>query len=175
MECESPKTFFEFSQIIASWLSMLKDSHTSLDPDLILWEFKKNHYLFPFMLERIEDKFYAKHFVSDKVSYGNEVLKINSLTMDSLFNLSVAFAIKKEGDSRSAQFSYATYLMGFVYNLCNNFSKTDSVLIQHVNPLEILYIRICQLIVQKKEKNILNIIVGINYKMWNSRLVLHKT
>ena len=134
LECESPKTFFEFSQIIASWLSMLKDSHTSLDPDLILWEFKKHHYLFPFMLERIEDKFYAKHFVSDKVSYGNEVLKINSLTMDSLFNLSVAFAIK-EGDSRSAQFSYATYLMGFVYNLCNNFSKTDSVLIQHVNPL----------------------------------------
>ena len=130
--CNTPKTFFEFSKLIASWLSMLQDSHTSLDPDLMLWEFKKHHYMFPFMLSRIKNKFYAKHFIRDLIPHGNEILKINEFSADSLFNLSICFAIK-EGESQTAQNSYATYLMGFVYNICNDFHDNDSVVIKHVD------------------------------------------
>jgi len=129
-ECKKPKTFFEFSKLIASWLSLLQDSHTSLDPDLMLWEFKKHHYMFPFMLSRINKKFYAKHFINELIPHGNEILSINEFSADSLFNLSLCFAIK-EGESYTAQQSYATYLMGFVYNLCNNFHYNDTIVIKH--------------------------------------------
>ena len=131
-QCETPKTFFEFSKIAASWLSLLKDSHTSLDPDLTLWEFKKRHRLFPFLLKKIGSKFYTENFIDNVIPRNHEVIKIHNLTADSLHKLSLIFAIN-EGDSKNAKSHYATYLMGFIFNLCHDFDKSDSVSVKHIN------------------------------------------
>ena len=131
-QCETPKTFFEFSKIVASWLSLLKDSHTSLDPDLTLWEFKKRHRLFPFLLKKIDDKFYTENFIENAIPRDHEVIKIQKLTADSLHKLSLIFAIN-EGDSKNAKSHYATYLMGFIFNLCHDFDKSDSITVKHIN------------------------------------------
>jgi len=95
-------TLFDFFYKTSIWINQLKDSHAGLDLGDIYYNYKKNDPWFDFNLERINAKFYANYFFQNAIPYGSEILKINQISVDSIFRISLAFAIQ-EGDSFEAK------------------------------------------------------------------------
>lgn len=130
---ERPRTVFDFVEKSAKWLNQLKDSHISFDLGEILEQYYPNKSWLIFELARIENKFYAAFFKDNKVPYGNEIISINSIPVDSIYNLALSFAIQ-EGNSWEAKHKYATTIIAPLFNLMSKLSKDpQKIPILHIN------------------------------------------
>ena len=132
---KSPRTMFDFVSKTASWLGELKDSHVGLDIEQILELYKEDNSWLIFNPARIEEKFYAASEAGiDFLPFGNELLEINSMSVDTLFNQAMIFSLE-EGGSYEARQKYAVTLMSPLFNLLNSFdSEGEKILIKHCNP-----------------------------------------
>jgi C-terminal processing protease CtpA/Prc len=125
-------TAYEFSKAIALFLSSLKDSHTSYNPQSLIFMGPKNKGTLPFFLIKISDKFYMESLFNDNSLIGKEILQFDSLTCKELFEESRAFSII-EGNAYSAQEEIATKGMALTFSQKCNFKVSDSVKIKYVN------------------------------------------
>jgi hypothetical protein len=133
---KKPRTLFDFISKTASWLGELKDSHVGMDLDQILDLYKYDNSWLIFKTARLDEKFYAASEADLQfIPFGNELLEINSMKMDSLFNLAMIFSLE-EGASFEARQKYAVTLMGPILNLVNTFdTEGEKVLVKHCNQL----------------------------------------
>jgi len=86
--CSTEKTMFEFLQIVTSYLGVMKDSHTNLNPRDYLYLGPKDRAVLPFFIVRIDNKFYLEGIYKNDIPIGSEILQIDSYSMDSLFAMS---------------------------------------------------------------------------------------
>lgn len=128
-----PRTTFEFVQKTAPWLAQLKDSHVGFDLGQLLEQYKSGKSWLIFNLSQINEKFYANYFFENKIPHGNEIISINTVQLDSLFQLALGFAIQ-EGNSIEAKRTYATTLMPQLLNLMFSFDKeVQSIPVKHID------------------------------------------
>jgi len=130
---EEPRTLYDFTFNVSEWLNQLKDSHVGIS----LWDQLSQHDLHSilnFNLTRIENKFYASYFPMNSVPLGNEILEINSVTVDTLFKQACVFALQ-EGNSFNAKEQYATDQIQVLYNLLyqNKYGIEQKIPVKHVN------------------------------------------
>ena len=132
---KSPRTMFDFVSKTASWLGELKDSHVGMDIDQILELYKNDNSWLIFKPARIDGKFYAATEAEiEFVPFGNELLEINAMRLDTLFNQAMIFSLE-EGESYEARQKYAVTLMSPLINLLNSFDpEGEKILIKHCNP-----------------------------------------
>jgi len=130
--CSTEKTMFEFMQIVSRYLSVMKDSHTNLNPRDYLILGPKDRAVLPFFLWRINGKYYLDGIYHNDVEIGAEVLRINTISMDSLFQLSKSLSFS-EGNATDAQEEIAQHMMGATFNLMQHANLGDKAIFQLVN------------------------------------------
>ncbi len=122
--CSTEKTMIQFIQIITEYLSVMKDSHTNLNPKDYLFLGPKDRAVLPFYVIKIDDKYYLNGIYKNKVEIGAELLSVNTITMDSLFQLSRKLSFS-EGDANEAQDEIAMHMMGATFNLIQHANLSD--------------------------------------------------
>jgi len=78
--CSSEKTMIEFIQIVTTYLAVMKDSHTNLNPRDYLYLGPKDRAVLPFFVVRIDGKFYLESIYKNDsssrfVSYGQFIYR----------------------------------------------------------------------------------------------------
>lgn len=130
---EEPRTLYDFSLKTSAWLNQLKDSHVGISLMDLLYEKRGGNSWLHFNLTRINKKFYATYFNENSIPVGNEIIEINSITIDTLYKQSYNFALL-EGDSYTAKEQYASELIHVLYNLLySTQKKPNKIPIKHVN------------------------------------------
>jgi C-terminal processing protease CtpA/Prc len=130
-------TIYEFSKVIADFLSSIKDSHTNYNPQNLLFYGDKRKGSLPFFLKKIAGKYYLETLYNDQSLQGYEILKIEKYTTDQLYQESLKFALG-EGNSFQAKDEIATKGMALSLALMSDFKKTDSIRIQYVSNADTL-------------------------------------
>lgn len=132
---KTPRTLYDFVSKTAAWLGELKDSHVGMDIDQILDLYKEDYSWLIFKPARIDGKFYAASDAeSGFIPFGNEILEINSVPVDSLYKKALVFSLE-EGASLEAREKYAVTLISPLLNLVNSFDpEGEKVLVKHCNP-----------------------------------------
>lgn len=130
---EEPRTLYDFTLKTSAWLNQLKDSHVGISLMDLLYEKQGEKSWLHFNLAKLGNKFYASYFPMNLVPFGNEILEINSNTVDTLYKQSYIFALQ-EGDSYSAKEQYATEQIHVLYNLLYpSTKKPEKIPVKHVN------------------------------------------
>jgi hypothetical protein len=130
---DEPRTLYDFTLKTSAWLGQLKDSHIGISLMDLLYENHGEKSWLHFNVRKIDDKFYAIYFPMNNVPFGNEILEINSVSIDTLFKQSYIFALQ-EGDSFSAKEQYATEQIHVLYNLLYPSSKSpEKIPVKHVD------------------------------------------
>jgi hypothetical protein len=131
---EEPRTIFDFAYRTSDWLSQLKDSHVGISLMDLLYNKRGENSWLHFKLARIDNKFYAEFFTKNSIPFGNEIIEVNSITIDTLFKQSLIFSLQ-EGNSIEAREQYATEQIHILYNLLFATSKNvTKIPVKHVNP-----------------------------------------
>jgi hypothetical protein len=130
--CSSEKTMIEFIQIVTTYLAVMKDSHTNLNPRDYLYLGPKDRAVLPFFVVRIDGKFYLESMYKNDLAIGSEILQIDSYPMDSLFAVSKKLSFT-EGNAHLAQEEIAERLIGATFNLLHRANLTDVALFKMVN------------------------------------------
>jgi hypothetical protein len=130
---EEPRTLYDFTLKTSEWLGQLKDSHIGIRLMALLYEKHGEKSWLHFNVKKIDDKFYATYFPMNIVPFGNEIIEINSVSVDTLYKQSYIFALQ-EGDSFSAKEQYATEQIHVLYNLLYPSSKSsEKIPVKHVD------------------------------------------
>ena len=127
---QSPKTVLEFAQIINGFTSIIRDSHTTLNPRELLRLASKKRKIAPFHLKKIGDKFYLSKILNEVIPLGVEVIAVNDKPVKELYLLTETLA-PSEGPAESARKELIEIMMGLVFNL---FNKTPA------QPVRISYV-----------------------------------
>ncbi|MEY3585513.1 MAG: hypothetical protein RLZZ243_577 [Bacteroidota bacterium] len=130
--CSTEKTMFEFLQIVTSYLGVMKDSHTNLNPRDYLYLGPKDRAVIPFFIVRIDNKFYLEGIYKNDIPIGSEILQIDSYSMDSLFAMSKGLSFS-EGNANYAQEEIAQRMIGATFNLLHRANLTDKAKFKLVN------------------------------------------
>jgi hypothetical protein len=130
--CSTEKTMIEFLQIVTSYLGVMKDSHTNLNPRDYLYLGPKDRAVLPFFVVRIDNKFYLEGIYKNDIPVGSEILEIDSYSMDSLFAMSKRLSFS-EGNARYAQEEIAQRMIGATFNLLHRANLTDKAKFKLVN------------------------------------------
>jgi hypothetical protein len=130
--CSTEKTMMQFIQIVNAYLSVMKDSHTNLNARDFLYLGPKDRAVLPFFTVKIDNKFYLEGIYKNDLPIGSELLSIDHISMDSLFELSKRLSFS-EGNALQARDEIAQRMMGASYNLIHRAALTDKALIKLVN------------------------------------------
>jgi C-terminal processing protease CtpA/Prc len=130
--CSTEKTMIQFIQIITEYLSVMKDSHTNLNPKDYLFLGPKERAVLPFFVIKIDGKFYLDGIYKSKAEIGSEVLSVNGITMDSLFQVSKKLSFT-EGNAHDAQEEIALQMIGATFNLIQHATLSDKAQFKLVN------------------------------------------
>jgi C-terminal processing protease CtpA/Prc len=129
----TPKSVLDFSLILAGFIKNIRDSHTYFNPrDILVLSGNKSRAI-PFYLTKIDSRFYMSQAYNNCIPVGAEILEVGTMTIDSLFNLSMRFS-PKEAYTESAREEITTKMMGLVFNVQNNSSEHE-VRFKYVNRL----------------------------------------
>lgn len=128
----SELSIFQFAEVIANFLGVIKDSHTSLNPIDLLYFNNPKRGAFPFFLKKIEGKFYIDKIWNDDKLNGKEMLEINGIDLNELYHLSYIMSFT-EANATEAKNEIATKSMGLIFNLINDLKIYDSVSIKYVS------------------------------------------
>jgi hypothetical protein len=124
---------FDFFYKTSIWVNQLKDSHVGFNLGDINYYYNFNEPWFDFNLERIDSKFYSDYFFQNAIPYGSEILKINFISVDSIFRTALVFS-PQEGDSFEAKKRYATSIMNLIFNFkFKNKIQDSKIPIEYVN------------------------------------------
>lgn len=130
---EEPKTLYDFIFRTSDWLSQLKDSHVGISLMDLLYNKRGGNPWLDFKVTRINNKFYAEFFSKNSIPFGNEIIEINSVTIDTLFKQSLFFSLQ-EGDSFGARELYASEQIQVLYNLLYATSTSpNKIPVKHIN------------------------------------------
>ncbi len=131
---DEPRTLYDFILKTSSWLNQLKDSHIGINLIDLLYEKRGDNSWLNFRVTKIDNKFYAAYFPVNSVPFGNEIVEINDISLDTLYKQSYQFALQ-EGNSYSSKELYATEQIQVLYNLLYATSeKPSKIPIKHINP-----------------------------------------
>ena len=130
--CSSEKTMIEFIQIVTTYLAVMKDSHTNLNPRDYLYLGPKDRAVLPFFVVRIDGKFYIESIYKNDLAIGSEILQIDSYPMDSLFAVSKKLSFT-EGNAQLAQEEIAERMIGATFNLLHRANLSDAASFKIVN------------------------------------------
>lgn len=130
--CSTEKTMMEFIQIVNTYLSVMKDSHTNLNARDFLYLGPKDRAVLPFFTVKIDNKFYLEGMYKNAIPVGAEILSIDHISMDSLFELSKRLSFS-EGNAMQARDEIAQRMMGASYNLIHRAKLTDKAQVKLVN------------------------------------------
>lgn len=130
--CSTEKSMMEFIQIVNAYLSVMKDSHTNLNARDFLYLGPKDRAVLPFFTVRIDNKFYLEGMYKNDIPVGSEILSIDHISMDSIFELSKRLSFS-EGNALQARDEIAQRLMGASYNLMHRAKLTDKAQVKLVN------------------------------------------
>lgn len=120
------KSTLQFSLIIADFLSILSDSHTNINPRDLLFMQGRKRLIYPMIFKQINNDFYFEKTLFSQFPTGTKVLKMNGLSADSLYNLTLRFSLA-EGNSTVAKQEMASKMMGIVFNLFSRSEKMEVV------------------------------------------------
>jgi hypothetical protein len=130
---EEPRTLYDFTFKTSTWLNQLKDSHVGISLMDLLYKKRSGNSWLHFNVTQIDKKFYASYFPMNSVPFGNEILEINSVSVDTLYKQAYEFSLQ-EGNSYSAREEYATEQIHVLYNLLYaTAKKPNKVPIKHIN------------------------------------------
>lgn len=119
---QNPKTVLEFAQVINGFTSVIKDSHTALNPRELLRLDSKKRKISPFHLKKIGEKFYLSKILNGAIPLGVEVLAINDKFIKDIYDLTETLA-PSEGAANSAREELIEMMMGLVFNLFNEMPR----------------------------------------------------
>lgn len=132
--CASEKTMIEFIQIVTTYLAVLKDSHTNLNPREFLYLGPKERAVLPFFVVRIDGRFYLQSIFKNNIPIGSEILQVDSYRIDSLFAVSKRLSFT-EGNAEMARDEIAERMIGATFNLLHRANLSDIANIKIVNVL----------------------------------------
>lgn len=114
----SPISVFEFAQIVASFVKVIRDSHTSFNPRDLLFLSGKKRKILPFYVMKFNERYYLSRIYNNEIPRGSEILCIGDLTADSLYRLTRAFC-PNEAMTESSKQEIIPKMMGNVFNAQN--------------------------------------------------------
>ncbi|MDC1203535.1 hypothetical protein N8017_04145, partial [Crocinitomicaceae bacterium] len=114
----SAQNILDFSLVLTGFIKNIRDSHTYFNPrDLLVLAGNKSKSV-PFYLKKIDSKFYLVKAYDNTIPVGVEVLKVGSMTVDSLYQLTRLFS-PDEAFTESARTEITIKMMGLVFNVHN--------------------------------------------------------
>ena len=129
----SAQNILDFSLVLTGFIKNIRDSHTYFNPrDLLVLSGNKSKSV-PFYLNKIDSKFYLVKAYDNTIPVGVEVLKVGSMTVDSLYQLTRLFS-PDEAYTESARTEITIKMMGLVFNVQNE-SLENEVQFKYVNTL----------------------------------------
>jgi C-terminal processing protease CtpA/Prc len=131
---EESMTTADFSLVVANLVGILHDSHTAADYNqLLMMQLAEDGYVVPIALERIElmdeQQSFAiivKYDWEDKLPKGSELVSINGIGVDKLYERSLEYACI-EGDATQAQSAVATAMLPVVAGLMKEYGSKNIV------------------------------------------------
>lgn len=131
---EDEMTVADFSLVVANLIGVLRDSHTAMDYNqLMTMQHTGDGYVLPLALERIELEDEKKPFAiivkydwEDKLPKGSELLAINGLSVDKLYERSLEYACI-EGSAVQAQNAVATAILPVVAGLMKPYGSKNTI------------------------------------------------
>lgn len=131
IKVQEPRTLLYFSEIVCSFLEVLSDAHTSMNPrDLLLLCDHKRPFA-PFYLKEINGLFYLANIYKKVVPIGVQVLSVNNYVVDSLYQSAAKYA-PYEGIALNARTEIVQMMMGLVFNIFNE-NPNEPVSIRYVS------------------------------------------
>ena len=118
-----PLSVFDFMLVVNKYLSVLKDSHSGINPKQFLYSVNPNRQVLPFFVEQIEGHFDISSAHHPDFVIGAELLQIDDLKVAQLHALGKALSLN-EGNALAASEEIATEYMSIAYNLRNMSLKT---------------------------------------------------
>jgi hypothetical protein len=115
----SPKTVFEFAQIVASFVKVIRDSHTSFNPRDLLFLSGKKRKILPFYVMKFNERYYLSRIYMNEIPVGSELLFIGDMSIDSLYRLTRTFC-PNEAKTESSTREIIPKMMGNVFNAQNH-------------------------------------------------------
>jgi len=116
---KSPKTVFEFAQIVASFVKVIRDSHTSFNPRDLLFLSGKKRKLLPFYVMKFNERYYLSRVYTNEIPVGSELLFIGDMSADSLYSLTRTFC-PNEAMTEASKKEIIPKMMGNVFNAQNH-------------------------------------------------------
>ncbi|MFM7644998.1 MAG: S41 family peptidase [Sphingomonadales bacterium] len=118
-----PLSVFDFMLVINKYLSVLKDSHSGINPKQFLYSVNPNRQVLPFFVEQIDGHFFISSAHDSGFLIGAELLQIDGFKVAQLFDLGKALSLN-EGDATAARDEIASEYMSVAYNLRSMSLKT---------------------------------------------------
>lgn len=114
--CSKPQTLYSFAIIVSSFLTAIKDSHTSINCMELLQYNSRYRYYFPITLKIIDHRIYVTKNYKDLLPAGAELLKFDNLSLKQCIAESELLS-PIEANAVSAQKEVADVLLGRILNI----------------------------------------------------------
>lgn len=111
-----PLSVFDFIVVINKYLSVLKDSHSGINPKQFLYSVNLNRQVLPFFVEQIDGHFYISSAHHPDFIIGSELLQIDDFKVSQLYDIGKALSLN-EGNAIAARDEIANEYMSVAYNL----------------------------------------------------------
>ena len=121
---QNPLNVFEFLIVINTYLSVLKDSHTGINPKQFLYNTNFRTKVLPFFVENIDDQFFVSSSFNKDFEIGAELVQIDSFTINQLYDYALELSLI-EGDAIAAKHEIASEYISIVYNLLSMSMEKD--------------------------------------------------
>jgi hypothetical protein len=115
-EIQNPLNVFEFLIVINTYLSVLKDSHTGINPKQFLYNTSLKTKVLPFFVENIDDNFFISSSFNKDFDIGAELVQIDSFPINKLYHYALKLSLI-EGDAVAAKNEIASEYISIAYNL----------------------------------------------------------
>jgi hypothetical protein len=131
---EDEMNFRDFSLIVASFIGVLKDSHTAMDYNQLLQlQLDYEGYMLPLGLERVESDKDEKQFKiivrsdwENEIAKGSELVSINGLSIEKIYQRALEYACI-EGQATRARDAVATAILPMVAGLMHPYGARNSI------------------------------------------------
>lgn len=118
-----PLSVFDFILVINKYLSVLKDSHSGINPKQFLYSVNLKRQVLPFFVEQIDGHFFFSAAHHSDIIIGAELLQIDGFKVAQLYEFGKALSLN-EGDATAARDEIASEYMSIAYNLRSMSLKT---------------------------------------------------
>lgn len=122
---QKPINVFDFLLIVNTYLSVLKDSHTGINPKQFLYNVNANRQVLPFFVSQIDQKFYINYAFDPNLTRGAELIQIDQFEVAELYNFGKLLSLN-EGNAYAASNDIASEYISVAYNLLSMSLKEEN-------------------------------------------------